>query len=69
LHKFCKENRRSPRDCFECGDTMHSIVDYLKRKELDSYNNYNNNNNQNDSNDKGDSKKKYCFGDKKKKKF
>jgi ribosomal protein S15P/S13E len=68
LHKFCKENRRSPRDCFECGDTMHSIVDYLKRKELDSYNNYNNNN-QNDSSDKGDSKKKYRFGDNKKKKF
>jgi hypothetical protein len=28
LHKFRKERRRSPRGCFECGDTTHFIVDY-----------------------------------------
>jgi hypothetical protein len=27
LHKFCKERKRSPRGCFECGDTTHFIVD------------------------------------------
>jgi hypothetical protein len=69
LHKFCKETRRSPRGCFECGDTTHFIVDCPKRKKLDSSNKYNyNNNNQNDSNDKDVDKKKYRFGDKKKKK-
>jgi hypothetical protein len=26
LHKFCKERRRSPRGCFECGDTTHFIA-------------------------------------------
>jgi hypothetical protein len=26
LHKFYKERRRSPRGCFECGDTTHFIV-------------------------------------------
>jgi hypothetical protein len=26
LHKFRKERRRSPRGCFECGDTTHFIV-------------------------------------------
>jgi hypothetical protein len=36
LHKFCKEMRRSPRGCFECGDTIHFIVDYPNRKKLDS---------------------------------
>jgi hypothetical protein len=70
LHKFCKERRRSPRGCFECGGTTHFIVDCPKRKKLDSSNKYNyNNNNQNDSNDKDVDKKKYRFGDKKKKKF
>jgi hypothetical protein len=27
LHKFRREMRRSPRGCFECGDTTHLIVD------------------------------------------
>jgi hypothetical protein len=68
LHKFRKERRRSPRGCFECGDTTHFIADCPKRKKLDSSNKYNNN--QNDSSNKGDDKKKYHFGDKKKmKKF
>jgi hypothetical protein len=35
LHKFHKERRRSPRGCFECGDTTHFIADCLKRKKLD----------------------------------
>jgi hypothetical protein len=68
LHRFCKERRRSPRRCFECGDTTHFIVDCPKRKKLDSSNKYNYNN-WNDSSDKGEGKKKYRFGDKKKKKF
>jgi hypothetical protein len=68
LHKFRKERRRSPRGCFECGDTTHFIADCPKRKKLDSSNKYNNNNNnRNDSSNKGDDKKKYQFGDKKKK--
>jgi hypothetical protein len=66
LHKFCKERRRSPRGCFECGDTTYFIADCPKRKKFDSSNKYNYNN-RNDSSDKG--KKKYHFGDKKKKKF
>jgi hypothetical protein len=66
LHRFCKERRRSPRGCFECGDTAHFIADFPKQK-LDSSNKYNYNN-WNDSNDKGEGKKKYHFGDKKKKK-
>jgi hypothetical protein len=65
LHKFCKE-RRSPRGCFECGDTTHIITDCRKRKKLNS-SNKSNYNNQNDSSEKGESKKKYRFGDKKKK--
>jgi hypothetical protein len=68
LHIFCKESRRSPRDCFECGDTTHFIADCPKRKKFDSSNKYNYNN-QNDSSDKGEGKKKYRFRDKKKKKF
>jgi hypothetical protein len=66
LHKFCKERRRSPRGCFECGDTTHFIADYPKRKKIDSSSNkydYS----------KGNNKKKYHFRDnnnnKKKKKF
>jgi hypothetical protein len=39
LYKFHKERRRSPRDCFECGDTTHFIVDCPKRKKLDSSSN------------------------------
>jgi hypothetical protein len=65
LHRFRKERRRSPRDCFECGDTTHFIIDNPKRNKLDSSNKYNYNN-RNDSSDKGESKKKYCFRDKKK---
>jgi hypothetical protein len=66
LHRFCKERRRSPRCCFECGDTTHFIADYPKRKKFDSSNKYNYNN-RNDSSDKGEGKKKYRFRDKKKK--
>jgi hypothetical protein len=44
LHRFCKERRRSPRGCFECGDTTHFIADYPKRKKFDSSNKYNYNN-------------------------
>jgi hypothetical protein len=65
LHRFRKERSRSTRGCFECGDTTHFIVDYPKRKKLDSSNKYNYNN-RNDSSDKAEGKKKYCFGDKKK---
>jgi hypothetical protein len=59
LHKFHKEKRRSPRGCFECGDTTHFIADCPKRKKLDSSNKYNYNN-QNDSSDKGEGKRKLC---------
>jgi hypothetical protein len=61
LHRFRKEKRRSPRGCFECGDTTHFIIDCPKRKKFDSSNKYNYNN-QNDSSDKGEDKKKYRFG-------
>jgi hypothetical protein len=63
---FRKERRRSPRGCFECGDTTHFIDDCPKRKMFNSSNKYNYNN-RNDSSDKGKGKKKYRFGDKKKK--
>jgi hypothetical protein len=56
--------RRSPRGCFECGDTTHFIADCPKRKKFDSSNKYNHNN-RNDSSDKSEGKKKYHFGDKK----
>jgi hypothetical protein len=39
---------RSPRGCFECGDTTHFIVDYPKRKKLDSSSNKYNYTKQND---------------------
>jgi hypothetical protein len=61
LHKFRKE-RRSPR-----GDTTHFITDCPKRKNLDSSSNKHDYIKQNDYS-KGDDKKKYRFGDKKKKK-
>jgi hypothetical protein len=66
IYKFRKERRRSPRGCFEYGDTTHFIVDCPKRKKIDSSNknDYTNQNNYS----KGDNKKKHCFGDKKKKK-
>jgi hypothetical protein len=66
LHRFRKERRRSPRGCFECGDTTHFITDCPKRKKFGSSNKYNYNN-RNDSSDKGEGKKKYRFRDKKKK--
>jgi hypothetical protein len=69
LHRFCKKRRRSSRGCFECGDTTHFITDCPKWKKFDSTSNKYNYNNQNDSSDKGEEKKKYRFGDKKKKKF
>jgi hypothetical protein len=67
LHKFHKERRRSHRGCFECGDITHFIADCPKRKKFDSSNKYN----YIKRNDyrKVDDKKKYRFGDKKKKKF
>jgi hypothetical protein len=68
LHIFHKERRKFPRGCFECGDTTHFIADYPKWKKFDSSNKYNYNN-RNDFSDKGEGKKKYHFGDKKKKKF
>jgi regulator of replication initiation timing len=57
LHRFHKERRRSPRGCFECGDTIHFIADCPKRKKFDSSNKYNYNN-RNDSSDKDEGKKK-----------
>jgi hypothetical protein len=67
LHRFRKERRRSHRGCFECDDTTHFITDCPKRKKLDSSSNKYDYTNRNDYN-KGDDKKKYRFGDKKKKK-
>jgi hypothetical protein len=61
----CWERRTSPRGCFECDDTTHFIADCPKRKKFNSSNKYNYNN-RNDSNNKGEGKKKYRFGDKKK---
>jgi hypothetical protein len=67
LHKFHKERRRSPRGCFECGDTTRFIADCPKRKKLDSSSNKYDYTKRNDYN-KGDDKKKYRFKNKKKKK-
>jgi hypothetical protein len=66
LHKFCKERRRSPRGCIECGDTTHFISDCPKRKKLDSSNKYDYTKRNDYS--KSDDKKKYRFRDKKEKK-
>jgi hypothetical protein len=66
LHKFRKKRRRSPRGCFECGDTTHFIADCPKRKKLDSFSNKYDYIKWNDYS-KGDNKKKHRFGDKKKK--
>jgi hypothetical protein len=67
LHMFRMERRRSPRGCFECGDTTHFIADCPKRKKLDSSSNKYDYTKRNDYS-KGDNKKMYHFGDKKKKK-
>jgi hypothetical protein len=64
-HKFRKERRRSPKGCFECGDTTHFIADCPKWKELNSSNKYNYTK-RNDYN-KDDDRKKHRFRDKKKK--
>jgi hypothetical protein len=66
LCKFHKERRRSPRGCFECGDTTHFSADCPKRKKLDSSSNKYDYTKWNDYN-KGDDKKKYRFEDKKNK--
>jgi hypothetical protein len=63
---FHKEMRRSPRGCFGCGDTTQFIVDFPKRKKLDSFSNKYDYTKRNDYS-KGNDKKKYRFGDKKKK--
>jgi hypothetical protein len=64
--KYRKERGRTPRSCFECGDTTDFIADCPKRKKLDSSNKYNYTKRNDYSKD--DDKKEYCFGDKKKKK-
>jgi hypothetical protein len=66
LHKFRKEMRRSPKDCFECGDTTHFIADCPKRNKLDSSSNKYDYTKRNDYNI-GDDKKKYRLKDKNKK--
>jgi hypothetical protein len=66
LHRFRKERSKSPKGCFECGDTTHLIADCPKRKNLDSSNKYDYNKRNDYSKD--DNKKKYRFEDKKKKK-
>jgi hypothetical protein len=67
LHRFHKLRRRSPRGCFECGDTTHFIANCPKRKKLDT-SSIKYDDKENDYS-KGDDKEKYHFGDKKKKKF
>jgi hypothetical protein len=54
LHRFRKERMRSPRGCFECGDTTHFIADCPKRKKLNSSSNKYNYNNRNDFSDKSE---------------
>jgi hypothetical protein len=68
LHRLCKERKRSPRGCFKCGDTTHFIADCPKSKKLNSSSNKYDYTKRNDYS-KGDDKKKYHFGDNKKKKF
>jgi hypothetical protein len=62
LHKSCKERRRSPRGCFECGDTTHFIANCPKRKKSGSSNKYDYVK-QNEYSNKGDNKKKNRFRD------
>jgi hypothetical protein len=66
LHRFRKERRRSPRGCCECGDTTHFITDCPKRKKLNSSSNKYDYTKRNGYS-KGNDKKKYRFGNKKKK--
>jgi hypothetical protein len=66
-HKFYKERRRSPRGCFECGDTTYFIANCPKRRKLDSSNKYDYVKRNDYSKD--DDKKKHRFGDNRKKKF
>jgi hypothetical protein len=67
LHKFCKERRRSPRGCFECGDITHFIADCPKRNKLNSSNKYDYTNRNDYS--KSNNNNKNHFGDNKKNKF
>jgi hypothetical protein len=57
---------RSLKGCFECDDTTHFLTNCPKRKKFDCSNKYNYNN-WNDSSDMCEGKKKYHFGEKKKK--
>jgi hypothetical protein len=68
LDKFCKESRRSPRGCFECGDNTQFIADCPKRKKLNSTIKYDYTN-QNDYSNDDKKKKKNCFRDNNKKKL
>jgi hypothetical protein len=61
FHKFRKERRRSPRGCFECGDTTHFIIDCPKRKKLDSSSNKYDYTKWNDYSKGNDKKKKKKF--------
>jgi hypothetical protein len=40
LHMFHKKRSRPTRGCLECGNIIHFITDYPKRKKFDSYNKY-----------------------------
>jgi hypothetical protein len=62
VRKSRKERRRSPRGCFECGDTTHFIANCPKRKKFDSSKKYDYAN-RNDYRNKGDNKKKNSFRD------
>jgi hypothetical protein len=68
MHMFRKERRRTPTGCFECVDTTHFIVDCPNKKKLDSSSNkYDYTKRKQNDYSKGNGKKKYHFGDKKKK--
>jgi hypothetical protein len=68
MHMFRNERRRTPTGCFECVDTTHFIVDCPNKKKLDSSSNkYDYTKRKQNDYSKGNGKKKYHFGDKKKK--